>query len=578
MPQGRRKIPFSGKAKKVQIQMKRDKKEDRSKFDGDSKRDEASSSDVPTFKPGDHRVLDKGSILMDVQLRGRGSGQAQRYELLFKQESKAELARNRELARQPLKRQTDPKYMEVALETFYPSSTDFPKRPPWDPNMSKPALEANEARYFKNYVNELMELHEKSEGQNLSYFELNLETWRQLWRVIEMSDILLVIVDVRFPAFPPSLYDFVNSDTTQKHIILIINKVDLIPAGLALAWKDYFENKFENLSVVFFSSCPSYNLSAGLTATKTGLKFRRLRGRISMVAEGARSIFEECKRIAQKSPELRDIDLDSWWQKIVGASTGKEFDHPTTDEASAATSDDQKVITIGTIGHPNVGKSSLINSLMGKKVVSVSKTPGHTKHFQTIFLSRSVKLCDCPGLVFPSLMPKQLQILQGSYPIAQVREPLSIVQFLAERVDVPHMLSLAHPENTQSKWSAFDVCEAWAIKRGYNTARTNRPDVYRAANHILRMTLEGKITLAFMPPGYDKDFWENHPDLVRINELLGLSDGAHEDGNDGDNFEDSDEDEGGEVEAEEESGEEDSFEQVVAVPNKFNLLMEENSE
>lgn len=42
--------------------------------------------------------------------------------------------------------------------------------------------------------------------------------------------------------------------------------------------------------------------------------------------------------------------------------------------------------------------------------VSVSKTPGHTKHFQTIFISKSVKLCDCPGLVFPSLMPKQLQV------------------------------------------------------------------------------------------------------------------------------------------------------------------------
>ena len=32
---------------------------------------------------------------------------------------------------------------------------------------------------------------------NLTFFELNLETWRQLWRVIEMSDILLVIVDIR---------------------------------------------------------------------------------------------------------------------------------------------------------------------------------------------------------------------------------------------------------------------------------------------------------------------------------------------------------------------------------------------
>jgi len=65
----------------------------------------------------------------------------------------------------------------------------------------------------------------------------------------------------------------------------------LIPAGLALAWKDYFETKFPNLSIVFFSSCPSYNLSSGLTTSRSGLKFRRLRGRISMVAEGARYFF-----------------------------------------------------------------------------------------------------------------------------------------------------------------------------------------------------------------------------------------------------------------------------------------------
>lgn len=46
------------------------------------------------------------------------------------------------------------------------------------------------------YLKKIDELFEKTE---LSYFELNLETWRQLWRVLEMSDILLCIVDIRFP-------------------------------------------------------------------------------------------------------------------------------------------------------------------------------------------------------------------------------------------------------------------------------------------------------------------------------------------------------------------------------------------
>ena len=75
----------------------------------------------------------------------------------------------------------------------------------------------------------------------------------------------------------------------------------------------------------------------------------------------------------------------------------------------------------------------------------------------------------------------------------------------------------------QEHWSAYDICEGWAIKRGYITARSNRPDIHRAANHILRMTLEGKITLTLEPPGYRQSLqsWGEHPDLQVISELLG---------------------------------------------------------
>jgi ribosome biogenesis GTPase A len=69
-----------------------------------------------------------------------------------------------------------------------------------------------------------------------------------------------------------------------------------------------------------------------------------------------------------------------------------------------------QLITIGLVGHPNVGKSTIVNSIVGRSVVSVSKTPGHTKHFQTIHLTSSVRLCDCPGLVFPAVLPKPLQV------------------------------------------------------------------------------------------------------------------------------------------------------------------------
>ena len=61
-------------------------------------------------------------------------------------------------------------------------------------------------------------------------------------------------------------------------------------------------------------------------------------------------------------------------------------------------------VCVGMMGLPNAGKSTLINALAGKRVVSVSKTPGHTKHLQTIFLNERTRLCDCPGLVFPRVV------------------------------------------------------------------------------------------------------------------------------------------------------------------------------
>ena len=73
----------------------------------------------------------------------------------------------------------------------------------------------------------------------------------------------------------------------------------------------------------------------------------------------------------------------------------KELGH-VSDEPSA------KPVMVGMVGYPNVGNSSTINKLAGGKKVSVSATPGKTRHFQTIHIDSQLCLCDCPGLVMPS--------------------------------------------------------------------------------------------------------------------------------------------------------------------------------
>lgn len=235
--------------------------------------------------------------------------------------------------------------------------------------------------------------------------------------------------------FPPSLYNYVT--TLKKDFILVLNKIDLAPAPLVAAWKNYFQEKYPELHIVMFTTLPGYNL-VGHQSDKGGLQLRRRKGRIRMAAEGTQQLFDICNELVGDN-----VDLTSWKKKI-NDEIHKEYEDTDkvivgeiihVDPDTGYVNHERfysGVLTLGCIGQPNVGKSSLMNAIMGKKVVSVSKTPGHTKHFQTIFLTENVKLCDCPGLIFPSKVPKQLQVLMGSYPIAQLREPFTTIKYLGK--------------------------------------------------------------------------------------------------------------------------------------------------
>ena len=93
------------------------------------------------------------------------------------------------------------------------------------------------------------------------------------------------------------------------------------------------------------------------------------------------------------------------------------------------------------------------------------------------------------------------------YRIAQVQEPYTAIQYLAERVPVEEILGLKHPDMEDvhgdvPPWSAWKICEAYALQRGFLTGRAARPDVYRAANAILQLVNDGRIILSFKPPMY----------------------------------------------------------------------------
>jgi nuclear GTP-binding protein len=95
---------------------------------------------------------------------------------------------------------------------------------------------------------------------------------------------------------------------------------------------------------------------------------------------------------------------------------------------------DKKQISVGLIGYPNVGKSSVINALKGKKSVKVAPIPGETKVWQYVTLMKRIYLIDCPGVVYPSDETETDIVLKGVIRIESTKNCEDYVAGVLKRV------------------------------------------------------------------------------------------------------------------------------------------------
>lgn len=95
--------------------------------------------------------------------------------------------------------------------------------------------------------------------------------------------------------------------------------------------------------------------------------------------------------------------------------------------------EDKKQISVGFVGYPNTGKSSLINTLRAKKVCNVAPLAGETKVWQYVTLMKQIYLIDCPGVVHPHNESDAEKVLKGVVRVELVDTPEQYVPDVMER-------------------------------------------------------------------------------------------------------------------------------------------------
>jgi len=141
----------------------------------------------------------------------------------------------------------------VGKQKAHKDRLTVPRRPHWDSTTTPEQLDRMERDSLLEWRRGLAELQENNDLL-MTPFERNLEVWRQLWRVIERSDLVVQIVDARNPLLFRSedLERYVKDVDPRKENLLLVNKADMLTLEQRQAWAQYFEEA--GISYKFFSA------------------------------------------------------------------------------------------------------------------------------------------------------------------------------------------------------------------------------------------------------------------------------------------------------------------------------------
>ncbi len=273
--------------------------------------------------------------------------------------------------------------------------------------------------------------------QNINWYPGHMKKTRELIQEnLKMVDAVVEVVDARIPN--SSRNPIIDELVKSKKRIIILNKSDLSDAETNKEWENYFK---EQGNLVMATNC--------------------------MAGNGASQLL-----------------------KLLG----KLRDEKNKDQVR------QKPYRLMIVGVPNVGKSSLINRLTGKKSAQTGDRPGVTKGKQWLNLPGNMQLLDTPGILWPKFEDPNVGVNLAF--CGSIKDEILDVATLA--LELIKVLQKDYPELLCQRYKLDEVCEealdtmeAIAVKRGC-ILPGKRIDYERVANVLLdefRAGTIGKITL-----------------------------------------------------------------------------------
>ncbi|XP_054266407.1 guanine nucleotide-binding protein-like 3 homolog [Macrosteles quadrilineatus] len=294
--------------------------------------------------------------------------------------------------------------------------------------------------------------NKKSDGSVKAYY-------KEFKKVIEAADVVLEVVDARDPMGTrcKQVEAAVMESPTRKRLIIVVNKADLVPRENLEKWLKVLRGSFPTVPFKASTQIQSQKLAQ----RKMKRKHRQAGG--------------ELKVSACVGAELL-LSLLANYCRNNGIKTA---------------------IRVGVVGLPNVGKSSVINSLKRSRACNVGATPGVTKTMQEVQLDSKIKLLDSPGVVFATRKCQD----EGSYALKNaVRvhniDPLPAATAILQRSTKEQMMDLyCLPEyNTPEEFFALKAQRQGKFGKG------GRVDINGAARGLIEDWNRGKIRYYTEPP------------------------------------------------------------------------------